>query len=292
MRKFASPAKQALSVAKKLNSIIPSVRTVSNYQTQLSQAALWASNKPIQGGLRAMTIDNANSYLEERSELVGKKTLDMDRQALQAMMIHVTKVLKVGEKLNVVKSEIELIEKSRAYSIEQVDMLTMYQKEKNSLSTKIALSAGLRAHELLTLNKVENRPMDDRPAHPEKFKNLEGVKYTTVGKGGLCREIIIPQEISVELEKRRLDKPIQISDRGVYYNNNYDISGGKNWSQSFSLASKKALGWSNGGHGVRHTYAQLRVRELTKFLDYETSLLIVSQEMGHFRPEITKVYLR
>ena len=62
---------------------------------------------------------------------------------------------------------------------------------------------------------------------------------------------------------------------------------------SFSKAAKRVLGWSEGAHGVRHAFAQERMDELTAdFLDRNTALETVSQEMGHFRPGITEVYLR
>ena len=60
---------------------------------------------------------------------------------------------------------------------------------------------------------------------------------------------------------------------------------------SFSKTSSHVLGWSRGGHGLRHTYAQERMKEITK-IEYERALKIVSQEMGHFRPNITLIYLR
>ncbi|MDF5425801.1 site-specific integrase, partial [Vibrio parahaemolyticus] len=50
--------------------------------------------------------------------------------------------------------------------------------------------------------------------------------------------------------------------------------------------------WSTGAHGLRHSYAQERMSELQKNMTYEKALEVVSQEMGHFRPDITEVYLR
>ncbi|MDN4711067.1 site-specific integrase, partial [Vibrio parahaemolyticus] len=65
------------------------------------------------------------------------------------------------------------------------------------------------------------------------------------------------------------------------------------WSNSFSAASKRVLGWSEGAHGLRHSYAQERMHELQKAgFNRDLALETVSQEMGHFRPEITEVYLR
>lgn len=53
-----------------------------------------------------------------------------------------------------------------------------------------------------------------------------------------------------------------------------------------------ALGWSRGAHGVRHSYAQERMAELQRGLRYDDALEVVSQELGHFRPGITREYLR
>jgi hypothetical protein len=44
---------------------------------------------------------------------------------------------------------------------------------------------------------------------------------------------------------------------------------------------------------LRHSYAQDRVMELqTLRLSQEAAKEVVSQELGHFRPEITDTYLR
>ena len=60
-----------------------------------------------------------------------------------------------------------------------------------------------------------------------------------------------------------------------------------------NTAAKRVLGWSEGAHGLRHSYAQERLRELQRQgLRWEYALETVSQEMGHFRPQITEVYLR
>ena len=84
-----------------------------------------------------------------------------------------------------------------------------------------------------------------------------------------------------------------VYDRDIGYRTQYDIGGGQNWSNSFSAASNRELGWSNGAHGLRHEFAQERMNALQGAgYEYKEALEIVSQEMGHFRPEITEVYLR
>ena len=296
MPRFSSPekqgTKQAAHVMKQLQgTVIKSVGTVRNYEQALKNVAteLARNNE----SLKDITPERAQSYLEQRAEIVGQKSLDMERQALQAMMQHVTQKLEPHERLSVVKSEHEQILESRAYTREQVQEIAQHQAPQNALATEIAHAAGLRAHELLTLERAELQPADERPALADKFAEREGELYTVTGKGGLTREVLIPNELAQRLEDRRLEEPKQVTDRGIHYEQKYDIGAGRNFSQSFSRASENALGWSNGAHGLRHSYAQERMDELQRSgATRGHALEVVSQEMGHFRPEITETYLR
>ena len=100
-------------------------------------------------------------------------------------------------------------------------------------------------------------------------------------------------ELAQQLESRRLAAPRTVTDRGIHYPQHYALAGGQRWSNAFSAASKRVLGWSAGGHGLRHSYAQERLGELQRQgLTWEYALETVSQELGHFRPQITTVYLR
>jgi integrase len=244
--------------------------------------------------LRGLTPETANSYLKIRSEEVRQSQLNMERQAIQCMMHNVTKVLEKNDKLDtLIKSKRETIEASRSYTPDQVHAIASAQTERNALATEIAYAAGLRAHELLTLQRIEERVPSDRPALESKFNGRDGVSYTVQGKGGLVREVVLLHSLSERLESRRLDTANTVSDRGINYRSQYDIAGGQRWSNSFSAASNRVLGWSSGAHGVRHSYAQERMSELqNQRLNYTTRLETVSQEMGHFRPDITEVYLR
>lgn len=270
---------------------LPSVGTVRNYEQRLTIVAKTV-NADFKCGLRDLTVEQAHQYLTDRAAEVGQKTLDMERQAIQSMMQNVTGKLDQGEKLTVIKSESQQILTSRSYTPEQAKMIASAQNERNGLATEIAHAAGLRAHEIPTLQRIDERSPDARPALTEKFTGREGERYTVEGKGGLVREVQIPKDLAERLEERRFDQPEQITDRGVHYTSHYDIAGGKNWSNSFSAASNRALNWSTGAHGLRHSYAQERMGELQKSMQYDKALEVVSQEMGHFRPEITEVYLR
>ena len=124
-----------------------------------------------------------------------------------------------------------------------------------------------------------------------KFAGRDGVVYTVIGKGGLVREVLLPHALAERLETRRLDASERVVDRGVRYLQRYDIGGGHAFSASFSRASIEVLGKSRGAHGMRHRYAQERMRELMHHAERRLALAIVSEEMGHLRASITTLYL-
>ena len=268
---------------------IHSVGTARAYQQTLSMAAGWLKEKHHNQGLDHMTTEQARQYLKERSETVRQKTLDLDRQALQ-ILPGVGKLERVKSRLD--RSPLET--GGRAYTSVQVQMVAAAQSERHALATEIAYAAGLRGHELLTLRRAGEQPASKhREWSAKRFEGFsDAVRYTVDGKGGLMREVSLPSYLAERLEARRREKPVTVADRGVRYRQHYDLGGGLAWSRSFSAASKRALGWSTGAHGLRHSYAQERLDVLQGSHPYPEALEIVSQEMGHFRPDITEVYLR
>ena len=118
MAKFAKAAKQAASVIKQVQGkTLSSVGTARNYEQALKQVAEFAKTEQIDGGLRGLTPDSAIKYLELRSQDVGQSTLNMERQAIQYMMQHVTHQLEQKEKLPVIKSEYaQILQARRVYS--------------------------------------------------------------------------------------------------------------------------------------------------------------------------------
>lgn len=297
MGRFASSEKQAAraidAIRDKDPTAIQSLGTARDFQACLKGVCEWMKENKF-GSLRDITKDQAIAYLQARAEMVGQKTLDQERQAIQKMQQVLTGKLEPSERLPVVKSELKQVLDSRAYAPEQVHLISEHQTPKNSLATEIAYAAGLRAHELLCLERREDRAPSARPASDLKFSGREpGVIYTVQGKGGLVREVSIPRDLAERLEARRLETPRDIKDRDIWYHSHYDIGGGVAWSKSFSQASTRTLDYSTGAHGLRHSYAQERMQELrAQGHDRWNALEVVSQEMGHFRPEITETYLR
>jgi integrase len=237
-------------------------------------------------GLADLNIHVALFYLEMRSQEVGQSALDKDRQAMNLLL---------GIELPIIESELEEAKTSRAYPFDQVNLIINAQSPKHSLSTQLAWDGGLRAHELLTIRPVaEQAATSEREWRGDRFHGRDDIAiYTVAGKGGLIREVAFSTVLANQLESRRLEIPRIVTDRGIHYTQYYNIGGGKQWSDSFSKASSRVLGWSNAGHGLRHSYAQNRMCTLMRLgYSYKTALAIVSQEMGHFRPDITMIYLR
>ena len=173
-----TPEQQAFSVTKDFtrNNILDSIRTVDNYRGALESVAKNMQQYGLGDSLRGLTPETANSYLNIRAEKVRQSQLNMERQAIQCMMHNITKTLDKNNKLDSsIKSERETIEASRSYTPEQVHAIASAQNERNALATEIAYAAGLRAHELLTLQRIEERAPSDRSALESKFNGRDGV---------------------------------------------------------------------------------------------------------------------
>ena len=292
---FAKSETQSASVMKQLQgSVIKSVGTVRNYEQALKHCCDYLKEFKL-GGLRDLTPAVAQEYLTSRSFEVAQSTLNMDRGAIQCMMQHVTNQLGKNETLHVEKSEFPTVLSARAYTLQQVEMITARQTASHALSTRLCHDVGLRVHELLTLRSPgEMLPSPRENIHPDKFNLLPSKAniYTVTGKGGLIREVAIPQSLARQLEVYRRDTPKNVIDRGINYRSHYNIPAGHKFSSAFSKASYRALGYSNGAHGLRHSYAQDRYEHLANYYPREDVMKIISQELGHFRPDITEVYLR
>ena len=271
------------------SSFIHSLGTQRVYSVSLGLLCRWMREHRLGTDLRQLTEDQALQWLGERSEEVGQKCLDNDRLAISKTLGFTLPRIPSNH-----DSERRLAEQARAYTAIQIARIFDHQSERNRFATEIIAAAGLRAHETLTLRPALSRPATaDREWSPDRFHGRTGERYTVVGKGGLTREVLIPDALTAHLEARRLLRPMTVRDRQINYLVHYDIAGGNAWSKSFTEASERALGYSHGGHGLRHSYAQARMAELQgRGLGFEQALAIVSQELGHFRPDITEVYLR
>lgn len=263
--------------------------TARNYQQALTTVSTWMKNNKTGHSLSELTVEGAKSYLIERQSIVSQSTLNQERQALQLLL---------GKKLPTYKAAPStkplLAERSRVYSQGQLAVVLKELTPTQAFAVLLTREAGLRAHELLTIRPItEQRPSSHRDWHAKQFKGVGGERYSVVGKGGLVREIRLSTESAKKLESYRLVDPVLVIDRGIKYQSYYALPAGQRLSQAFTTASNGALGWSRGLHSTRHMYAQQRMLEMMKQgSNYKEALSIVSQNLAHFRPEITETYLR
>ena len=272
---------------------IHSLGTARNYQQSLSMFYRWLQDGK-GGDLSTATVGQAVEWLNNRSDQVGQKTLDLNRQAIQYLLGRTTGVaVKLGRIKSSYVTGRKLAEVTRAYSGAQLEKVCTRLSVRSALSAKICFAAGLRAHEVVTLRPIgEQPPSAHREWSKDLFKGRDGALHTVAGKGGLRRAVMLPAQLASELEGRRISERT-VRDRGVRYVQCHDINFGSNLTKAWSDASSKALGRSTGLHGLRHSYAKQRLYELQQLgCSREERMSIVSQELGHFRTTETETYLR
>ena len=271
-----------------------SVRTRETYRQCLTAQAEYAKNT-WNITLDRISPDQAREYLTGRAQVVGDKRLSQERCALALM----PQIRAVERELQTIRPAQDgpgqLATISRGLERSEIQRVQGHQNERNAFSTEVAAAAGLRAVELLTLQREEERgPSQRREWDPQRFEGYcDPVFYSVQGKGGLVRIVAFERELADRIKERRHPQPVRATDRGVPRMTRYDLAGGNTWSKSFQRASVTALGQSLGGHSVRHTFAQERMStHMDNGKDFEGALRLTSQQLGHFRPEIALAYLR
>ena len=271
-----------------------SIRTRAEYLACLTAQAVYAKKK-WRCTLDRITPDQAHEYLRARAQVVGDKRLSQERCAL-ALMPQIRAVERELQRIRPAQDgpgQLAII--SRGLERWEIDRIREHQNARNAFATEVAAAAGLRASELHTIQREDERePSQRREWDPERFEGfLEPVFYTVQGKGGLVRLVAVERELAERIEEHRHPEPVRVSDRGVPRMTRYDLAGGNTWSKSFQRASVTALGQSLGAHSLRHTYAQDQMSvHMDHGHDHDKALALTSQQLGHFRPEITLKYLR
>ncbi|TKE89611.1 site-specific integrase [Vibrio sp. F12] len=244
--------------------------------------------------LRQITPAMAQNYLIQcKDKRLSQAYLSTIQTALERVVFIKDPEKRLARVEAINNSRSTLKEIDRAYSNGQLHLILDHLPPKAQLSVLLAYNAGLRAEELLTLQRRdEASPSPHRKWTDKRFLGREpGVRYIVTGKNGLKREVMIEEELAGELERLRFESPQLIYDRKQPFKIHYDVLGGERFSSAFSKASKEALGWSHGAHGLRFSYAQRRMDEELLELPYTEGKEVVSQELGHFREEITERYI-
>lgn len=214
-----------------------------------------------------------------------QKTLDQHRQALGKVLCLQLPRYTAGVPTRV---------SSRAYTAKEVDLVIAQMSARHALSVRLIAATGMRTSELLSLTDLEKQPPSpERPWLNHLFTGMENfVVCTTRGKGGLVRQVAVPERLYREINALRYPLPATVQDRRKSHSPTFNLAAGQALSQAFTRASQTALSFSFGIHGLRHAYVQRRLVELQQHgFTLLESLSVCSQEVGHFREEITTHYM-
>lgn len=263
---------------------IRSINTENGYRSALRQYHLWLKAYRL-SPKAPQTVGMMSEFLDEYCECHAQASVDHMRLALQKCYC-----VQLGH----FESCLAEITHGRAYYLSEVERLLEWQSFRNQLAVLLCIDAGVRAHECVTLFPREyGEPSAHCNWSPERFSGRKDYEvFLVAGKGGLIREVAVSAPIAAAIHRTRRPRPEWITDRGIHHKSYFDIGGGQKLSSSFTRASQKALGWSTGIHGLRHSFAQERQRVLTKVLGPDLGLSVLSQELGHFRIDVTLIYLR
>lgn len=123
------------------------------------------------GDLKNVSRDVVNRFLAHKAATVGQKTCEKYKQAIQAYL-HARGDLSKDQNLPPVHSDTPQKLGRRAYSPAQVEMIQAHLTRTLAFSTELSYRCGLRAHELLTIRRIdEKRP--DRRFHKDGTEKSE-----------------------------------------------------------------------------------------------------------------------
>lgn len=226
----------------------------------------------MQSGLKIATIKNRNSHLRWLCGKLGK-----------------TDVVLPNEKLGIGKREYVNNHINKAIDINQVDFSNL-NNHRIVVQLHLQRHLGLRREEVIKI----------KPYQADKGSHIELQPSWCKGGRGRIVPILTPEARHWLIEAKKLvENPrhslIPTDKNYIQYRHHYD-------------KQIKLIGIKHA-HGLRHAYAQTRYRELTgwncpkcggltskqltfkqKALDKETRL-IISEELGHSRVQITVNYL-
>jgi len=283
--------------SKSSGAILRSDRTVLRYQGDLGRAAEEIQKKHGITKLKDITETQAQDYLNDRlKEKIRVRTVQGYAKALALLpqVKHLTVPSRATDKKDKPKN-------TRAYTQEQIKEI---QKNIFSPTAKLAIQviveSGCRAKDLASLCLASDRPVTNarlNKLHEDRFIGKENwVKVTFIGKGGHEYTSTISPGTAKQLAQHRLPIPRDFKERKQYNvvtKQYYDLPAGLRLSKLWTDASKKTFCASRGLHGLRHTFAQTRLREmLMAGMTWDKALECVSQQMGHYRASEVKTYCR
>jgi len=226
-----------------------------------------------------LTNEAVNSFLQTKiAQGVARSTFDKYASAVEKF---ITALNKFQEQHNLptisidttqvreeAKEILERTTQSRAYS----DPQSLINSIKNDIFKVIAqaqLQGGFRISELNHMSLANF--LGDRT-----FKVISG-------KGGLDREIQLPQDV--------YNKLLELAKQPNTTNNKFAFDMNQ-YRNELKLAAQASNQQYTGSHGLRWNFAQSKYLELSAKLGEVRALQMVSNLLGHSRSDITKHYLK
>lgn len=250
--------------------------------------------------LESLSPKQASAILDRLAPNMNKRDVKSTRTTLEKsfrMMPKFRKAAKAnGKPLNLRRCNLGKPDpplKPRAMHPQCIKIVLETLSPRHRFAAELAVAGGLRAKELLTISPEEFQKRANRDWENAFTDKQHMEMHTVVGKGGRTHPKAFIKELADKLESLKLDEPRVVVDRGKTYTQKYDLSFGQKLSQAWGTASRKALGYSNGIHSVRHTYAVLRYEKFKALEMKEVHALAgVSKELGHANPKTSLTYLR
>lgn len=264
---------------------IASLGTARNYEQSLAGYLAWAEERRISPSAFG-ALANLSEFLSQIAQDHSQSSVDQYRQALG---------IAFNCQIPAIRTAVKPKKITRAYRISEAHLIIAALNDRDAISACLCLFSGLRVQETATICRAEEAQASPRrPWTDDRFAGLpyKYARYIVTGKGGLRREVAVPCVLIPQLEACRRPEPTTVRSRKINYESRYAIGHGQQLSMAITRASRRVLGWSTGAHGLRHAYAKTRLAALnTHFKDFNRAALALSQELGHFRPDITWAYL-
>lgn len=182
------------------------------------------------------------------------------------------------------RTRADRIGENKAWSIDEVKKFIIFAEsvgeKRYADMVALAFEQGLRIHEVARLDKSDLR------------RALQEHQLTVKGKGGLIRSV--PVENNQLIQRLYLETP---QGEKVFIRNGEQTHRVINSLQSFIARNQQKFVIGNDDksrtfHGLRHLYAQIKYRELLeRGMDDQKAKFQVAKLLGHFRVEITEIYL-
>jgi integrase/recombinase XerD len=266
-----------------------SIKTRERYEDALNHFAKFLAEGFKKQNLNKIEPKHLEAYVEQMQECGYSKSYISTNLSAIRFFIDVkggdSKKLPSNKELGVeARTKQDRIGDNKAWSNEEVEKIIVYVEENGEKRyadmVKVAYSFGLRIHEVARLDRSQ------------LGNALRTGLLTIKGKGGLIRGIPLHNKELIE----GLYEETKPGEK-VFMRNNEKTHKVINNLQVFIYNHQKDFMTTDDGrnrsfHGLRHLYAQNRYRYFReKGMDDYKAKLKVSKELGHFRVEITEIYL-